>query len=180
MCTNEIQEASDKCNSCKVALSCNRLKIEYRHMLEMKSQFMWWRRNTKRCHFLFCFLLGIGSNLEAKFKVLLHGIQLCCEKGYSNVQLESDSLMLVKILNSLTSYLWHPNHLYEEIGKLLHYCISISHCFRQANKLVDILSNVRTKKKEINFMPILLLYLKKFKVLYNLGFTSFRFKILKI
>lgn len=87
-----------------------------------------------------CFL-GIGTSLEAEFKALLFGIRLCHAQGVKTFQLESDSLILVQILNGIKFCPWSLLYTYEEICKFRQHFLIVSYYYKQDNKLVDIFSN---------------------------------------
>ncbi|XP_027166413.1 uncharacterized protein LOC113766418 [Coffea eugenioides] len=85
--------------------------------------------------------LGEGSSLRAETLAALLGIQLCLGKGVGPRVIQSDSLLLTEILKRRYHCPWHIRREVEQIWHLVGEARFV-HCYREANKVADILSNV--------------------------------------
>ncbi|XVE95435.1 hypothetical protein REPUB_Repub02eG0096900 [Reevesia pubescens] len=87
----------------------------------------------------FIYKIGISSILTAELWAILHGLQICWEKGYRRVLLESDSLEAIQKLNGQISA-FDPNHHLIKTIKELHqrdwFC-TFHHVYREANGCAD-------------------------------------------
>ena len=85
--------------------------------------------------------LGEGSSLRAETLAALLGIQLCLGKGVAPRVIQSDSLLLTEILQRRYHCPWRIRREVEQIWHLVGEARFV-HCYREANKVADILSNV--------------------------------------
>nr|XP_027122188.1 uncharacterized protein LOC113739143 [Coffea arabica] len=85
--------------------------------------------------------LGEGSSLRAETLAALLGIQLCLGKGVAPRVIQSDSLLLTEILQRRYHCPWYIRREVEQIWHLVGEARFV-HCYREANKVADILSNV--------------------------------------
>lgn len=93
-------------------------------------------------------------------------------------QLESNSLILVNIMNDLISCPWSLQHLFEEIYKSRQYFVSVSPYCRQATKPPNILSNVEIDSNHNQVFSNFASFPKEVRVLFertNLDFLHFAF-----
>ncbi|XP_027170444.1 uncharacterized protein LOC113770234 [Coffea eugenioides] len=94
------------------------------------------------------FLLGFScffgelTSLQAELKALLHGIRLALDRGYRELHIESDSLVLVQIVRGTVRCPWQLQSGLQELMEARRYIREISHCFREANRPADRLANV--------------------------------------
>lgn len=71
------------------------------------------------------------------------GLQWCIENGYKEIQVESDSLILINAINIETGVPWQIAHLLEQILELKQEGnFSFSRCFREANSTSDQLAYI--------------------------------------
>ncbi|XP_071906080.1 uncharacterized protein [Coffea arabica] len=95
-----------------------------------------------------CPLVGFSAFLEVTFSfqvetlALLMGLRICVQKGFTNVSIQLDSLVLVGILQLRLHYPWHIRLEVRQIWKLAGDPPRLFHYFREANKVTDTLANV--------------------------------------
>ncbi|XP_071940080.1 uncharacterized protein [Coffea arabica] len=80
--------------------------------------------------------------VKAELKALMFGVRLAFASGYSNLHLESDSLVLVQIIQGKARCPWRLQGDLQDLLKVSGFVRKVSHCFREANKLADRLANV--------------------------------------
>ena len=85
---------------------------------------------------------GEMPNLQAEVKALLHGVQLGIARGLANVHLESDSLVLVQIIQGRVKCPWVVQRDVQELLRYSRHYKEISNCLREANKPADRLSKL--------------------------------------
>ena len=93
-----------------------------------------------------CFFEKMTS-LQAELKALIYGIRLVIGRGYSDLHLESDSLVLVQIGHGK---LWCPWRLQGDLQELLKDRRSfrvVTHCFRERSELADRLANIGVESR---------------------------------
>ncbi|OMO70991.1 hypothetical protein CCACVL1_18527 [Corchorus capsularis] len=101
----------------------------------------------------FTYRVGISSSLVAELWAIYHGLSLCWERGFRNVELESDSLLAVSRIKGVTSD-YSPHHrLLDAINELLNHdwTCRIKHIYREANMCADwLLSDSQFTKLYLN------------------------------
>ncbi|OIS98250.1 hypothetical protein A4A49_62368 [Nicotiana attenuata] len=86
---------------------------------------------------------GICSNNFAEVKAVLQGIQMCCHHGLKNIVVESDSLLIINMINRKTKAHWQIIHELEQIWELTRTGdFQFKHIFREGNKIADQLANL--------------------------------------
>ncbi|WMV41788.1 hypothetical protein MTR67_035173 [Solanum verrucosum] len=93
---------------------------------------------------MFAYSLGLGQGTSnmAKARALLYGLKWCVIKGYDRIWGETDSLLLFKCINGEWRTPWRLDKLIHEAQEIVEsHGFIISHCFREANKLVDKLAS---------------------------------------
>ena len=88
-----------------------------------------------------CFF-GEMTSLQAELKALTFGVSLAIASGYANLHLESNSLILVQIIQGKARCPWRLQGDLQDLQKVSRCVRKVSHCFREANKPVDRLANV--------------------------------------
>lgn len=91
----------------------------------------------------FAYFLGINSSVHAETKAIYLGLKLAQELNILSIWLESDSELLVKILNGHSAPPWSISYLVDEILtliKLFNVCL-ISHIYREGNSPADCFAN---------------------------------------
>ncbi|XP_071902759.1 uncharacterized protein [Coffea arabica] len=86
--------------------------------------------------------LGETTSLCAEARALLIGLQTCVHRGIDNLYVQSDSLILVGILQNRLQCPWKIRREIRQIWQLVKDPDRFSHCYREANKVADALSNV--------------------------------------
>ena len=90
----------------------------------------------------FSAFFGVTSSLQVETLALLTGLQICAQKGFMNVSIQLDFLVLVGILQRQLHCHWHIRWEVQQIWKLAGDPSRLVHCFRKANNVTDILANV--------------------------------------
>lgn len=73
---------------------------------------------------------------------ILEALNYCVHHQYTQVMLQTDSLLLMKVLEGLWTAPWNVAQLVEEINKVRQRCnVTISHILREGNSLADYLAN---------------------------------------
>jgi len=87
---------------------------------------------------------GCCSSMKAEIRAAFRGLQLAEEEKLSKVWIRTDSLVVVGMLTNKMQ--WHPEHhfMLQQCTKLMlkeDWEVKISHCYREANQVADILAN---------------------------------------
>ncbi|XP_071918841.1 uncharacterized protein [Coffea arabica] len=90
----------------------------------------------------FSAFFGETTCLRAETLALLIGLQTCVHRGFINLWVQSDSLVLVGVLQRLIQCPWQIRREVRQIWRLVEDPARFSHCFREVNKVADVLSNV--------------------------------------
>ncbi|XP_071912409.1 uncharacterized protein [Coffea arabica] len=85
---------------------------------------------------------GEATSLQAEMKALFFGVRLGVSRGLGKLHLESNSLVLVRIIQGTVRCPWRLQRELLELQQYRRYFEAVSHCFLEANKLADRLSNV--------------------------------------
>ena len=86
--------------------------------------------------------LGKCTSLQAEAKTLLIRMKLCVQRGFiENLVVESDSLMLIRILLKIYQCPWSISREVENIVQVARVGFQFTSCYREANKVADVLSN---------------------------------------
>ncbi|XP_070026575.1 uncharacterized protein LOC142182279 [Nicotiana tabacum] len=88
----------------------------------------------------------------AEARATLVGLIWCIDNGYKEVEIESDSLILINAINNQAGIPWQIAHLIEHIREIRQEGhIKLSHCYREANCTVDLLANWSLHRKSSTF-----------------------------
>ncbi|XP_071921792.1 uncharacterized protein [Coffea arabica] len=98
--------------------------------------------------FAFSAFFGEITSLRAEVRALLTGLQLCIHRGYGNLNLQSDSLVVVGILKRRFQCPWRIRREARQIWQLVDDSVQISHCYREANTVADVLSRIGVSHPE--------------------------------
>lgn len=83
-----------------------------------------------------------GSNNEAEAEAMVEALRICRSLNYSNIWLQTDSLLLKNIIDGIWKPPWNIVEQVEEIRRLKErFNLRISYVFREGNKLADHLAN---------------------------------------
>ncbi|KAG6537372.1 hypothetical protein ZIOFF_002462 [Zingiber officinale] len=86
-------------------------------------------------------LIGRGSNVRVELMAILKGLELCVEKQFFPIWLESDSLIALKII-SASYFSWEWRNLMRKIKCIIcRYQVWFSHVYREANAAADQIVN---------------------------------------
>ena len=80
--------------------------------------------------------------IQAEIKSLHFGVQQCLLRGFSHIQAEVDSLMLVNILQGKSNCLWMVRSEVDALKAVQRLEWIVGHCFFEANQVADALSKV--------------------------------------
>lgn len=87
--------------------------------------------------------------MEAEVKGLHQGLRICKEKGFTNIVIELDSLVLVQIIQGKVKSPWNIAYMIRSIFQLLGFFnYSVQHIFREGNQAADFLANVGCKSEK--------------------------------
>ncbi|XP_027103135.1 uncharacterized protein [Coffea arabica] len=82
--------------------------------------------------------------LEAEAQALLEGLQMCAERETGALTVESDSKVLVQLVNSEAVSKWPVCTVLQDIRHLLHQMRApLQHLFREANSVADALASLQ-------------------------------------
>ncbi|MQM05801.1 hypothetical protein Taro_038614 [Colocasia esculenta] len=77
----------------------------------------------------------VNSSIEAEALALCDGLSICCDMGIHSAAVESDSLVLVQIINGKSSCPWRLLYIMHDVSiKCRLVRISVSHVYREANQ----------------------------------------------
>ncbi|XP_071917134.1 uncharacterized protein [Coffea arabica] len=95
-------------------------------------------------HLVFAFsaFLGEETSLRAEILALLIGLRLCVGRGVATPFVQSDSAVLVGVLQRRFHYPWHVRAEVEQIWQMVTEVGRFSHYVRETNKVTDVLANV--------------------------------------
>jgi len=89
--------------------------------------------------------LGICSSVKTELLGLLHGLKMAWMKGVPRLLVHMDSEVVVNIIKA-TAYKGQPHYfLIRECQKLIrntNWKIRLAHCYREANRVADLLANI--------------------------------------
>ncbi|KAI5672282.1 hypothetical protein M9H77_12646 [Catharanthus roseus] len=95
--------------------------------------------------FLAGFAITLGptsSGSLAKAKDILFGLELVRSLGFSNIQVQIDSMLFIQLLTGKGRTPWVLDHLIQKILSLLNQLhAEIIHVYREANQVIDALGN---------------------------------------
>nr|XP_027099065.1 uncharacterized protein LOC113718354 [Coffea arabica] len=91
---------------------------------------------------------GETTCLCAEVRALLIGLQTCVHRGFGNLCVQSDSLVLIGILQHRIQCPWKIRRDIRQIWQFVKDPHRFSHCYREANKVADALSNVGVSHPE--------------------------------
>lgn len=87
--------------------------------------------------------------IQAEFKSLLFGVQQCLLRGFSRIQVEVDSLVLVNILLQKVKCPWLIRSEHDELLAIQGLEWTVAHCYREANQVADALAKVGAWSEDI-------------------------------
>ena len=86
--------------------------------------------------------------MQAEARALLVGVKLCVQRGFKQILVESDSMVLVRILNNEFQCPWLIGRKLEHIRMLSSDILKFQHSYREANKVADILAKEGCSKSK--------------------------------
>ncbi|KAK6780201.1 hypothetical protein RDI58_022385 [Solanum bulbocastanum] len=88
--------------------------------------------------------------MEAETMAIWKALQYCINHGFSNIQLETDSLSLKLIIRSTWKVPWEITEKIEEIKETMNRLnVQIEHTFREANQLANHITNTAISQAEL-------------------------------
>ena len=88
------------------------------------------RDSSGRLLFAFSAYLGEITSLHAQTSALLIGLRECAQRGFDNVVIQLDSLVLVMVLQKTFQRRWHIRKEVRQIWQLLGDSPRLAHCYR--------------------------------------------------
>lgn len=105
-------------------------------------------------------MIGQCSNNTVEANAMLEEMKICLSAGLSNIVVESDSLLLINIINKNLDPPWQINQIIEQIINIYNAGnFTFMHFFREGNCTGDLLANMREESKtfsiinEATFLP---------------------------
>lgn len=91
---------------------------------------------------------GQGNNNLAEAKAMLYGVKLCCNCGFSKVIVESDSMLIVNLVNQRMKPPWQLTQIIEQIREVTETGnFLFVHIFREGNAIADHLAKLGESSK---------------------------------
>ncbi|XP_060202124.1 uncharacterized protein LOC132630571 [Lycium barbarum] len=101
--------------------------------------------------------MGIATNMEAEAEAIKQALKFCKDHNIQQVQLETDSLVLLNILQDTWIIPWELRNQVEEIKQDMRAIqVQINHIFREGNMLADFLANHALDHAEIKVHDFIL------------------------
>ncbi|KAH0726142.1 hypothetical protein KY284_002007 [Solanum tuberosum] len=100
---------------------------------------------NERGHLIMAYAEYFGecSNNMSEAKAILFGIEWCLDKGFTNILVESDSMLIINMINGKAKTPWQIKHIIEDIHSLkVQGTFSFQHCYREVNMIADYLANM--------------------------------------
>ncbi|OIT07102.1 hypothetical protein A4A49_24098 [Nicotiana attenuata] len=101
-----------------------------------------------RGHMILAFAdyFGLCSNNVAEAMAILQGLCICIDRGFLKIIVESDSLMLVNIINNKVRPPWQIHSIMAQIGQLIQKgSFLFVHIFREGNVIADQMASLGEK-----------------------------------
>ncbi|KAH0709462.1 hypothetical protein KY284_010889 [Solanum tuberosum] len=93
--------------------------------------------------------IGITTNVEAEIRAILEAIGYCVNKKMKKIILESDMLLMVKIINEAWKMPWVIVEEFDELKQEMTTLeLKTQHMYREGNKLADYLANLAINSTE--------------------------------
>lgn len=90
----------------------------------------------------FASFYGICSNNVAEAKAILQGMRMCIDNGFPKIIVESDSMIMVVIINRKSSVPWQIHSIINQIWSLMHIgSFLFVQIFREGNGIADQMAN---------------------------------------
>ncbi|KAL0291521.1 UNVERIFIED_CONTAM: putative ribonuclease H protein [Sesamum angustifolium] len=97
--------------------------------------------------------IGFTNNMVAEMHVVLRGIGICLEKGFSKVWLELDALHVIHLIFRQVRGAWYIQNMLQHIQIYLKQTeVRISHIFREGNQAADYFANQALEVDEISIV----------------------------
>ncbi|KAK4721889.1 hypothetical protein R3W88_012122 [Solanum pinnatisectum] len=95
---------------------------------------------------------GDYTNNVAESNAILQEMQWCITNGYKNVDIESDSMIIINMINDHSNVNCHIVYLIGQINSLKRNGnYKFQHCYREVNNLADYLANMGEKGRKYTF-----------------------------
>ncbi|XP_059078011.1 uncharacterized protein LOC131876591 [Cryptomeria japonica] len=87
--------------------------------------------------------MGVATNNETKDLAMVRGIKFCVDQGYSKVEIEGDSQIVINAVIKQTTPNWKLQQYLDDIKQNLNRIqqYKITHVYREANRAADQLAN---------------------------------------
>ncbi|KAL0301604.1 UNVERIFIED_CONTAM: hypothetical protein Sradi_6437200 [Sesamum radiatum] len=101
---------------------------------------------------MFAFLepLGINTNTHAELSAIHRGLQLCRDKGFRKIWIETDAKAIITLMSSPRQGAWNLQNTLQRIRNILsQMTYRISHIFREGNQAADFLANQACSEQQL-------------------------------
>ncbi|KAL0295875.1 UNVERIFIED_CONTAM: hypothetical protein Sangu_3179700 [Sesamum angustifolium] len=100
------------------------------------------RDHLRRVIFAFQEPLGTNTNTQAKLSAIHRGLEICRDKGFRNIWIETDAKAIITLISSPRQGAWNVQNTLQRIQKIVSQMkCRISHIFREGNQAADFLPN---------------------------------------
>jgi len=87
--------------------------------------------------------IGVTTNVEAEMKAIVEAVRYCVRVGIRKIVIESDSILMVKIINGIWKVPWEIAEWFNELKQTLRELeATTQHTFREGNKMADYIANL--------------------------------------
>ncbi|KAL0290650.1 UNVERIFIED_CONTAM: hypothetical protein Sradi_7045900 [Sesamum radiatum] len=108
------------------------------------------RNHLGRVMFAFLEPLGINTNTHAELSAIHRGLQLCRDKGFRKIWIETDAKAIITLISSPRQGAWNLQNTLQRIRNILsQMTYRISHIFREGNQAADFLANQACSEQQL-------------------------------
>ncbi|KAL0288501.1 UNVERIFIED_CONTAM: hypothetical protein Sangu_2655600 [Sesamum angustifolium] len=108
------------------------------------------RNHLGRVMFAFLEPLGINTNTQAELSAIHRGLQLCRDKGFRKIWIETDAKAIITLISSPRQGAWNLQNTLQRIRNILsQMTYRISHIFREGNQAADFLANQACSEQQL-------------------------------
>ncbi|PHT36883.1 hypothetical protein CQW23_24583 [Capsicum baccatum] len=125
--------------------------------------------------------LGITTNMVEKITAILEAVKYCTATDVTEVKIESDSLMMVNFIRKVWTIPWELTEAVEVIRTIMiNINVTISHIYREGNKLADALANLTFQSEDATIITQLPADIRKIMNIDIKQIPNLRIRIIRI
>ncbi|KAL0293864.1 UNVERIFIED_CONTAM: hypothetical protein Sangu_3229600, partial [Sesamum angustifolium] len=92
----------------------------------------------------------INTNTQAELSAIHRGLQLCRDKGFRKIWIETDAKAIITLISSPRQGAWNLQNTLQRIRNILsQMTYRISHIFREGNQAADFLANQACSEQQL-------------------------------